>query len=101
MPRCPRTGSRKPSNIPFKAAWFDVGGDQAIHVLEVEDFCVPAGDREYGRHLAFAFPESQWTRIQQQLEQAGVEKIDPLRDSGGHRFFVRDPNGYCFEFVCR
>ena len=88
-----------PKDIAMRAAWFDVGDGQAVHVLEVEELESLRNEREFGRHIAFLFPHARWLRIKNQLERAGFEVVAPLRESNASRFFVHDRNGYCFEFV--
>lgn len=90
-----------PTDVPMRASWFDVGNGQAVHVLEVNDPVETTGDREFGRHVAFRFPLARWLRIKNQLERENVEIVAPIRPSPKSRFFVHDPNGYCFEFVVR
>lgn len=90
-----------PTDIPMRAAWFDVGNGQSVHVLEVPDQMETANEREFGRHIAFRFPLARWLRIKNQLERENVQIVLPLRPSTKSRFFIYDPNGYCFEFVVR
>ena len=90
-----------PGNIHVRAAWFEVAPQQAIHVLEIDDVEQPGSDREFGRHVALRFPEDCFNRVRARIQDAGLEIIPPERPASHERFFVRDPNGHCFEFVCR
>ena len=90
-----------PGDIPMRAVWFDVGSGQSVHVLEVAEGSDRSGDREFGKHIAFLFPLPRWLRIKNQLEREKIEIVKPVRETKTSRFFVYDPNGYCFEFVAR
>ncbi len=90
-----------PDGLPMRSAWFDVGNNQAIHILEADGAQPALEDREFGRHVALCFPHARWLRIRSRLEHAGIEIIEPIRKSKTSRFFVSDPNGYCFEIVRR
>ena len=90
-----------PTDIPMRARWFDVGNSQALHVLEVTENIEVANEREFGRHIAIGVPLARWLRIKHQLERENIEMAPPIRESKTSRFFVYDPNGYCFEFVVR
>jgi catechol 2,3-dioxygenase-like lactoylglutathione lyase family enzyme len=94
-----------PENLPIRAAWYDVGDYQQLHVLERVEPDVaaarPASEDEFARHIAFRFPQARWLRIRNQLAAKHVDIIPPKRESDVSRFFVLDPNGYCLEFVCR
>jgi catechol 2,3-dioxygenase-like lactoylglutathione lyase family enzyme len=91
----------RPTDIPLRACWFDAGNGQAVHIVEIEDQTETATEREFGRHVAFNFPLARWLRIKNQLEREHIEIVPPLRHSTVSRFFVYDPNGYCFEFLVR
>ena len=88
-----------PTNVPMRTAWFEVAKGQSIHVVEVAELGPINNEREFGRHVALSFPHARWLRIKNQLERAGFKIIAPLRESKTSRFFVYDPNGYCFELV--
>ena len=88
-----------PSDVSMRACWFEVGDGQAIHVLEIERAPDTQAEREFGRHVAFRFPHARWLRLKSQLERHSIEIIPPRRPSSTSRFFICDPNGYCFEFI--
>jgi catechol 2,3-dioxygenase-like lactoylglutathione lyase family enzyme len=88
-----------PKNVPSRCAWFEVAQGQSIHVVELNELGPVSNEREHGRHVALSFPHARWLRIKNQLERANVEIIAPERESKMSRFFVYDPNGYCFELV--
>jgi catechol 2,3-dioxygenase-like lactoylglutathione lyase family enzyme len=90
-----------PTDIPMRASWFDVGSGQAVHVVEIKELTETALEREFGRHVAFRFPLARWLRIKNQIEREHIEIVPPIRESNVSRFFVYDPNGYCFEFLVR
>ena len=64
-----------------------------------QDFAVSPFEREYGRHVAIAYPESGFAELQSRLRRLGGEVIAPLRETPFARFFFRDPNGYIVEVV--
>lgn len=89
----------RPGNIATEAAWLEIAPGQELHVVHVPDFRVSEFEREYGRHVAIAYPESGFADLQTRLKQLGGEVIAPLRETPFARFFFRDPNGYVVEVV--
>lgn len=89
----------RPGNIAFPAAWLRMGGGQEVHLVEIPDFQPSAFEREFGRHVAVAYPASGFAALKQRLAANGAELIEPARDTPVERFFFRDPNGYIFEVV--
>lgn len=89
----------RPGNIAMKAAWLDIGGGQELHLLEVPEFEPSSFEREYGRHVAVAFPVEEYASLKGRLQRAGAELIAPKRPTPFERFFFRTPDGYVFEVV--
>jgi catechol 2,3-dioxygenase-like lactoylglutathione lyase family enzyme len=89
----------RPSNIPFAAAWLEIGPGQEMHLIEVADFEPSPFEREYGRHIAVTFPRDGFTGLKDRLRREGAEVIAPLREGNVERFFFRDPNGYILEVI--
>ena len=73
--------------------------DQELHLLEVSDFEASVFEREFGRHVAVAFPIEEFAALKHRLVENGAELIAPQRETPFERFFFRDPNGYVFEIV--
>lgn len=90
---------QRPNNIGTPAVWLSIGGQHEIHLLEIPDFEISQFEREYGRHIAFEFPTSQFATIKARLQMANVEILAPQRTTPFERFFFRDPNGYMFEII--
>ena len=90
---------QRPGNIATEAAWLEMAPGQELHVLLVPEFAPSAFEREYGRHVAVAYPASGFAELQARLIRLGGEIIAPLRETPFARFFFRDPNGYVFEVV--
>ena len=89
----------RPGNIATPAAWLEVAPGQELHLLQVPDFEPSPFEREYGRHIAVAFPEADFPHLQTRLTEHGAELIAAERPTPFARFFFRDPNGYVFEVV--
>jgi len=89
-----------PDEIAMRAMWFQIGRDEQIHVLEIDGVPDPVADGEFGRHVALRLRQARWLHIRDRLTAANFQIIAPQRQSRENRFFVLDPNGYCFEFVC-
>jgi catechol 2,3-dioxygenase-like lactoylglutathione lyase family enzyme len=89
----------RPSNIPMRAAWLEVAPGQEIHLIEVADYEPSPFEREYGRHMAVAFPHREFPALKERLTRLGAEIIDADRPTPFERFFFRDPNGYVIEVV--
>ncbi len=67
--------------------------------MEVADFAPSAFEREYGRHVAIAYPAEGFAELKERLRRHGAELVAPLRATGSERFFFRCPDGYLFEIV--
>jgi catechol 2,3-dioxygenase-like lactoylglutathione lyase family enzyme len=89
----------RPNNIPMAAAWLEIAPGQELHLVEVADFAPSPFEREYGRHIAIAFPVAGFAGLKERLRGQGAEVIASLRPTPFERFFFRDPNGYVFEVV--
>ena len=89
----------RPNNIPMLAAWLEIAPGQELHLVEVSDFAPSPFEREYGRHVAIAYPREGFAGLKERLRQQGAEVIAPLRETPSERFFFRDPDGYAFEVV--
>jgi hypothetical protein len=62
-------------------------------------FLPSAFEREYGRHVAIAYPREGFAALKERLRQHGAELIAPLRPTASERLFFRDLDGYVFEIV--
>jgi catechol 2,3-dioxygenase-like lactoylglutathione lyase family enzyme len=89
----------RPSNIPFPAAWLEIAPGQELHLIEIDDFQASPFEREYGRHVALAYPVKDLGGLKERLCEQGAELIAPARETPFERFFFRDPDGYVFEVV--
>ncbi|MGF1582308.1 MAG: VOC family protein [Gemmataceae bacterium] len=89
----------RPNNIPYPAAWLEIGPGQEIHLLELPDFEPSPFEGEYGRHIALTYPKNELDALKKRLNEAGVELITPHRETPFERFFFQDHNGYVFEIV--
>jgi catechol 2,3-dioxygenase-like lactoylglutathione lyase family enzyme len=89
----------RPNNIPMAAAWLEIAPGQELHLVEVADFAPSPFEREYGRHVAVAYPREGFAGLKERLGQHGAEVIAPLRETPSERFFFRDPEGYVFEVI--
>ncbi len=89
----------RPNNIPMAAAWLEIASGQELHLVEVADFAPSPFEREFGRHIAIAYPLAGFAGLKERLKGQGAEAIAPPRPTPFERFFFRDPNGYIFEVV--
>ncbi|HUY88321.1 MAG TPA: VOC family protein [Pirellulales bacterium] len=89
----------RPNNIGRPAAWLEISSGQELHLIEVQDFAASEFEREFGRHVALAFPQAQFAELRRRLADEGAELIEPLRPTPFERFFFRESNGYVFEIV--
>jgi catechol 2,3-dioxygenase-like lactoylglutathione lyase family enzyme len=90
---------RRPGNVPRPAAWLEVAPGQEVHLVEAADFEPSPFEGEYGRHVAVAYPASDFPTLKERLQRHGAELMAPDRPTPFERFFFRDPNGYVFEVV--
>jgi catechol 2,3-dioxygenase-like lactoylglutathione lyase family enzyme len=89
----------RPGNIGLQAAWLSMGPDQELHLVNVADFEPSPFEKEFGRHLAVAFPLTEFPELKRRLEERGAELIEPIRETPFERFFFLSPEGYMFEVV--
>ncbi len=89
----------RPANIGRAAAWLAIAPGIELHLVEDPEFEPSPFEREFGRHIAVAFPLAEFPALQERLIARGATLIDPIRDTPFRRFFFRDPDGYVFEVV--
>ena len=89
----------RPGNIGRPAAWLEIAPGQELHLVEVAGFAPSLFEAEFGRHLALAFPRTDFDDLKRRLVAHGATLIEPERATPFVRFFFRDPNGYVFEVV--
>jgi catechol 2,3-dioxygenase-like lactoylglutathione lyase family enzyme len=89
----------RPGNIGTTAAWLEIAPGTELHLIEDSDFEASPFEREFGRHIAVAFPLAEFTQLKARLRAQGAELIEPIRETPFVRFFFRDPNGYVFEVI--
>ena len=89
----------RPGNIEIIADWLSIGPGQEMHLLEVADFEPSPFEREFGRHIALAWPEARFGELKERLVAHGAELVPVERETPFERIFFRDPNGYVFEVV--
>lgn len=89
----------RPGNINRTAAWLEIAPGQQIHLLEVPEFEPSPYEREFGRHIAVAYPLDRFEALKERLRENGAELIDAGRETPFERFFFRNPEGYVFEIV--
>jgi catechol 2,3-dioxygenase-like lactoylglutathione lyase family enzyme len=89
----------RPNNIALPAAWLEIAPGQELHLVEVADYAPSPFEREYGRHIAVAYPRDSFAGLKERLQQHGARLVAPLRETAFERFFFTDPEGYVFEVV--
>jgi catechol 2,3-dioxygenase-like lactoylglutathione lyase family enzyme len=89
----------RPGNIGRPAAWLAIAPGVELHLVEEPAFEPSPFEKEFGRHIAVAFPLAEFPALQERLTAHGATLIDPIRETPFRRFFFRDPNGYVFEVV--
>jgi catechol 2,3-dioxygenase-like lactoylglutathione lyase family enzyme len=89
----------RPGNIGVPAAWLAIAPGLELHLVEDPEFEPSRFEREFGRHIAVAFPLAEFPALQERLIAHGGTLIDPIRATPFRRFFFRDPDGYVFEVV--
>ncbi len=87
----------RPQNIERPAAWLSIAAGTELHLLEVSDFEISRYEAEFGRHVAFAYPQSGFAELKKRIVEHGGRLIDPQRDTPFERFFFRDLDGYVIE----
>ena len=83
----------------MRAAWLAISPHVECHLIEVPDYAPSAFEREYGRHVALAYPLAEFPALKERLVRLGAEIFAADRPTPFERFFFRDPNGYIFEVV--
>ena len=89
----------RPNNIGRPAAWLEVEPGQELHLVEVPGFEPSHFEAEFGRHVAVAFPGTDFDGLRRRLRDHGAALIEPERPTPFDRFFFRCPDGYVFEVV--
>lgn len=89
----------RPNNIGISAAWLEMAPGQEIHLLQIPDFEPSRFEKEFGRHIALNYPQSDFAALKARLVARSAELIAPQRPTPFERFFFREPNGYVFEIV--
>ena len=89
----------RPQNIEMPAAWLEIAPLQEVHFLQIPDFEISNHEAEFGRHIALAYPRSEFTSLKQRLVEHGAELVEPMRETPFERFFFRDLDGYVIEVV--
>lgn len=89
----------RPGNIGRKAAWLSIAPGVELHLIEEPEFAPSPFEKEYGRHVAVAYPLAEFPALQDRLVARGATLIDPIRETPFRRFFFRDPDGYVFEVI--
>ena len=77
----------RPGNLDQAAAWLQIAPDQELHLIQVADFEPSLYEREFGRHFAIRFPESEFDELKKRLVEQGAELIPPQRPTPFERFF--------------
>ena len=89
----------RPGNIDRPAAWLAIAPGIELHLVEDPEFEPSPFEKEFGRHIAVAFPLAEFPALKNRLVARGATLIDPIRATPFQRFFFRDPDGYVFEVV--
>lgn len=90
---------KRPGNIGRNAAWLSIAPGVELHLIEEPEFVPSPFEKEYGRHVAVAFPLAEFPALQERLVARGATLIEPIRETPFRRFFFLDLDGYVFEVV--
>lgn len=83
-------------NFDFKGAWFSLGENTALHLLEGLDYEVKSFSR--GTHFAVEVKSIIDTEIL--LKSKNIAMKGPkTRPDGAWQIFITDPDGHCIEFT--
>ncbi len=85
-------------DMDFPGAWYDVGMQQQIHLMQLPNPGVGLQRPAHGgrdRHVALAV--SDLAALMQRLDDAGISYT--LSKSGRRALFCRDPDGNALEFI--
>lgn len=87
----------KRPNFDFNGAWFAIGDQQQIHLIEGRKGKVDSHNR--GNHFAVYTDEIEL--VLSRLNTLGWTNFKPIKDriDGYRHFFVIDPDGYYIEIV--
>ena len=81
-----------PREFDFVALWFDLGGGQALHLLQK-----PTADTQSPRHFCLHVADAVAAR--KHFAQRGVPTEETTKVAAADRFFVRDPDGNRIELL--
>ncbi|MHB1094173.1 VOC family protein [Thiobacillus sp.] len=84
--------------LPYPGAWYDLGGGQQLHLMQLPDPDVTSVRPEHGgrdRHIALAV--SNMAALKSRLDAAGVKYT--ASKSGRTALFCRDPDANTLEFI--
>ena len=81
----------RPNNIPMRAAWLAISPSVECHLIEVPDYAPSAFEREYGRHVALAYPLAEFPApLKERFAQDGGRDFAIGRPpSSGSSFAIR------------
>lgn len=83
-------------NFDFKGAWFDLGLNTALHLLEGLDYEVKSFSR--GTHFAVEVKSILDTENALKLKKIAY-RGPKTRPDGAWQIFISDPDGHCIEFT--
>ena len=85
-------------DLPYPGAWYDLGGGQQLHLMQLANPDADSARPEHGgrdRHIALGV--SDMTALKGRLDAAGVNYT--VSKSGRAALFCRDPDHNTLEFV--
>ena len=85
-------------DLPYPGEWYDLGGGQQLHLMQLPDPDAGAIRPEHGgrdRHIALGVKDM--AALKSRLEAAGVSYT--TSKSGRAAMFCRDPDANTLEFV--
>ena len=85
-------------DLPYPGAWYDLGGGQQLHLMQLANPDADSARPEHGgrdRHIALGV--SDMTALKGRLDAAGVNYS--VSKSGRAALFCRDPDRNTLEFV--
>ncbi|MHB1085067.1 MAG: VOC family protein [Thiobacillus sp.] len=84
--------------LPYPGAWYDLGGGQQLHLMQLPDPDAASVRPEYGgrdRHIALGVKNM--AALKDRLDAAGIKYT--ASKSGRAALFCRDPDANTLEFV--
>jgi len=93
LTRCPNR-----PDLPYPGEWYDLGGGQQLHLMQLPNPDVASVRPEHGgrdRHIALGVQNM--AVLKNRLDAAGVRYT--ASKSGRAALFCRDPDGNTLEFV--